>query len=369
MEKVLYLTVRNSFYLHKYVSQVRAWNDLGYECISFNLNYSITSFVKLNMALKSVNIVYLRHDIYSNFIWRILKLMLTNKKIIVEIPTPINVYFYEQSLRAKKWKAIINSLIIKANLSNIVKSADIIIEMAEERDLTVLNQKEKIFLWQNGMNNPESYGFSILSIEEQKKQIIKFQNKFEFNLLVVANLADYHGVDRVVKGIYEYYKTSISQRYLVKLHIVSGDSEALIIIKKLVTELNLSDYVILHGHKNLMELHSLFEMANLAIGSIGFHRIFLDSGAPLKAREYFLYGLPTIINYFDYDLSPTEFVTNCDRNDNPVNINEVISFYHGLILKYNDNLGYKIHNFAITNLLWAHKVKSLVDFCKMKQVI
>ena len=56
-----------------------------------------------------------------------------------------------------------------------------------------------------------------------------------------------------------------------------------------------------HGHLSPGAYGPLLARADVAIGTLAFHRAGLHEGSPLKTREYLAYGLPVVIGYRDTD--------------------------------------------------------------------
>lgn len=94
----------------------------------------------------------------------------------------------------------------------------------------------------------------------------------ELHLIGVAEVHYWHGFDRLVRGLAEYYRTN--PEYKVYFHIVgplSGEREREEILP-VIRDHHLEEYVILHGPLHGEELDEQFERADFAIGSLGRHR-------------------------------------------------------------------------------------------------
>jgi hypothetical protein len=65
--------------------------------------------------------------------------------------------------------------------------------------------------------------------------------------------------------------------------------------------INVPDNVLFHGFLGKDVYHQILASADVAIGTLGLHRIGLNEMAPLKLREYLAYGLPSITAYRDTD--------------------------------------------------------------------
>ena len=74
-----------------------------------------------------------------------------------------------------------------------------------------------------------------------------------------------------------------------------------------------------------------FQTADIAMGSLGMHRIGLSSGSVLKLREYTARGLPSVIGYNDSMISKDEpFLLQIPADESPLNIDQLIIFYQGM---------------------------------------
>lgn len=94
----------------------------------------------------------------------------------------------------------------------------------------------------------------------------------ELHLIGVAEVHYWHGFDRMVNGMAEYYRTNPD--YKVYFHIIgplSGEREREEILP-VVRNNHLEPYVIMHGPLHGEELDIQFERADFAIGSLGRHR-------------------------------------------------------------------------------------------------
>jgi hypothetical protein len=96
--------------------------------------------------------------------------------------------------------------------------------------------------------------------EEEKKGV--------FNLLGVAEIHFWHGYDRVIQGLFKYYKSDGIKKE-VHFHIVGdGCEKDNIELKELTAKLGMSKYVHFHGNKRSDELDSFFELADFCIASL-----------------------------------------------------------------------------------------------------
>ena len=124
------------------------------------------------------------------------------------------------------------------------------------------------------------------------------------HLIGVAEVHYWHGYDRLIAGLGEYYKNGIGNMKDVRdvyFHIVggiwSGDlygSAYAPGIQTLIDKYGLHDKVILHGQMFGQPLDDLFNQCIFAIGSLGRHRNGITIIKTLKNREYATRGIPFI---------------------------------------------------------------------------
>lgn len=163
-----------------------------------------------------------------------------------------------------------------------------------------------------------------VDINEQK--VKQYRNKDgKIVLLAVASLSKWHGYERVIQGLYDYYSNG-GQRNII-FNIV-GIGNQLGYYKCLIDEYQISDHVILCGQLIGEQLDAMYDISDIAIGSLGFYKIGLECGAPIKLREYCARGIPFIYGYDDISFSKNNYFTYQVSNDAmPVDIDKIINFY------------------------------------------
>ncbi|KHC90377.1 glycosyl transferase group 1 [Thermotoga sp. Mc24] len=178
------------------------------------------------------------------------------------------------------------------------------------------------------------------------------------NLIGVARLRYWHGYDRVVRGLWEYYRRTPERK--VYFHIV-GDGPELPRLKKLTKKLELEEYVVFHGPKHGGELDRLFDSSHVAVASLGMHRSNLKTGSTLKVREYCARGIPFVVGYKDVDFPEDfPFLLRIPSDESPVDIQKVISFYEEL-KKTHPDYPLLMRKYAEEHLSWEIKMKPLVE--------
>ena len=176
----------------------------------------------------------------------------------------------------------------------------------------------------------------------------------QIHLIGVAEIHYWHGYDRLLQGLAEYYK--INPCYKVYFHIVGEFTaqrereECIPIIKNN----HLATYVILHGRLCGKALDALFEHCDLGIGSLGRHRSGITYIKTLKNREYAARGIPFIYSEVDEDFETQPYIMKIPANESPVNIPEVIEFYHKINLTPN-----KIRE-SVNHLSWKEQMDKVI---------
>lgn len=174
-------------------------------------------------------------------------------------------------------------------------------------------------------------------------------------IIGVANINKWHAWDRVIKGIHLYYQNELREIEIVFRIVGEGPScEAL---RQLTEKLDLKDHVLFAGPKTGDDLDKEFENADLAMGTLGLHRIGLASTSVLKLREYTARGLPSVIGY-DETVIPTStaFVHSFPPNDQPLNIEELVSFYTELKVSRQE-----IRKFAEEHFSWSKVLQAVLE--------
>ena len=115
------------------------------------------------------------------------------------------------------------------------------------------------------------------------------KSKESITLIGVANISKWHGYERIIKGMYDYYNSMPTKNVILNL---IGNGQELENLKILVNKYNLKEKVIFQGVKSGKELSYLFKSAHVAVGSLGMYRIGINNGSTLKAKEYAARGIP-----------------------------------------------------------------------------
>ena len=285
---------------------------------------------------ESIDLVYIRsfHNANPFTIHLIKQLKTMGARVIMEIPT----YPYDQEYVTPGMRVY---LTIDRHFRH---------KLARELDAIItFSDKEKIFgvptiRISNGID------FDAIPLKQRIND-----TSHELHLIGVAEVHYWHGFDRLIQGLAEYYLQE--QSYKVFFHIVgqlSGERERQEIIPAIYNN-GLTPYVILHGARYGKELDELFEQADLGIGSLGRHRSGIDKIKVLKNREYAARGLAFTYSETDEDFDNMPYVWKVPANETSMDIQKLIEFHQSIHLQ-----PIEIRN-SIANLSWKHQMQEVIN--------
>ena len=177
----------------------------------------------------------------------------------------------------------------------------------------------------------------------------------ELNLIGVAEIHNWHGFDRIVNGLANYYTKK--QNYIIRFHVVGYffSSEIENEFKNTIQKNHMEEYVILYGKKHGEELDRIFDKCDFGIGSLGRHRVGIDKIKTLKNREYAARGIPFIYSETDSDFDTQAYVLKAPADESPINIYDIIEFYR------NNSMSPKDIRNSIKELSWEHQMEKVIN--------
>lgn len=177
----------------------------------------------------------------------------------------------------------------------------------------------------------------------------------KIRLLCVANERNYHGVDRLLKGMHTYNGNNSCRK--VTLCLVGEYMNSTV---NLVKSLNLEGIVTFTGKLSGERLDMVYDNSDIGIGALAHHRIGMYSGSSLKTKEYFAKGLPFIYGWrepaFD-DSYP--YALRVPLDETPISIDEIVSFFDRI--KNEDYLN-EMREFALDNYSWDREFERVFDY-------
>lgn len=293
---------------------------------------SITKYAKDNQ----IDFVYIRSNHNANpfTIWMVKQMKKAGMKVVMEIPTyPYDSEYYAQGMG----KYILFDRIFRNRLAYYLDA------------IITFSDYDQIF-GQRTIRISNGIDFNSVKL----KTIINDTSK-ELNLIGVAEIHKWHGFDRLVTGLTNYY--SQHQDYTVRFHVVGyfysqeGEDE----FKRLISEHNMDNYVILYGKKHGKELDDIFNQCDFGIGSLGRHRAGIQKIKTLKNREYAARGIPFIYSETDSDFDHKPYVLKAPADETPIDIQEIVKFYKHLSFSPQ-----KIRD-SIKDLSWENQMRIVIN--------
>lgn len=283
---------------------------------------------------EQISFVYIRyyHNANPFTIHLVRAIKKLGAKVVLEIPT----YPYDQEFIDQKLSLCMDKLF----RHTLCKQLDAVITFSNDTEIF----GQRTIRISNGID------FSSIPL---RKQVRTMEN--ELHLIGVAEIHFWHGFDRVINGLKDYYAQAPS--YKVYFHIVgnlSGERERHEIEMPIQT-CGLSPYVILHGAKHGRELDALFEKADFAIGSLARHRSGIYNIKTLKNREYAARGFGFIYSETDDDFERMPYILKAPADETPIDIPKLIAF-----CKQQSTSPQDIRD-SIRHLSWNEQMKKVCD--------
>ena len=266
------------------------------------------SFIANYVSQEKIALVYIRsfHNANPFTIHMVKQLKHAGAKVVMEIPT----YPYDQEYVTRFMK--LELAVDRCFRHSLVRKMDGIITFSDAREIF----GKKTIRISNGID------FDAVPVKQHIND-----TSSELHLIGVAEVHYWHGFDRIISGLAEYYQTP--RDYKVYFHIVgalSGERERQKILP-LIKQYQLEPNVILLGAHRGKTLDQLFEHADFAIGSLGRHRSGITNIKTLKNREYAARGLAFVYSETDSDFDNRPYVLKAPADESPIDIENLIAFY------------------------------------------
>lgn len=256
-----------------------------------------------------------------------------------EIPT---YPFLKEHIIARQWRDLVSELIFSKALYALVDHFFLITDTPSERKIPFKN-------WTRITN-----GINVDRIPV-RSAVRPFHEGLY--LLGLANVAFWHGYDRVIKGLADYYSDA-KNKFPIFFHI-AGEGAALSSLKQMAMDLGVEKRVIFHGPVYGEELEELFNRCQIGVASLGGHRKKLMETSELKAREYCARGMPFFMSMKDPDFDlGLEFIHYVPEDDSAINIEDIVHFSRSMI-ENSDAVIKEMRAYAELHLDWKKTMKKV----------
>ena len=180
------------------------------------------------------------------------------------------------------------------------------------------------------------------------------------HLIGVAEVHYWHGFDRLVAGIGEYYKHGgrrevyfdivggVHPNYMHNLPQAPG-------FQVLIDKYGINDHIIFHGQLFGEQLDNVFNQSQFAIGSLARHRSGITVIKTLKNREYATRGIPFVYSEQDSDFDHQPYVMKVPADESPIDIGQIIDFV--------DNHRFRPEEIrqTVSHLTWKIQMQKVID--------
>ncbi len=212
-------------------------------------------------------------------------------------------------------------------------------------------------------------GIDFNSIKKHHHVITTSRKRLD--LCVVAAFAYWHGADRLLKGLIDYYQNVFNCRkedvYTdgVFVHMVGeGSDEIMQQLYKLAENPVVANRIKFYGYKQGVELDEIYDNCNLAIASLGLHRLNIAGASTLKSREYLARGIPFVYSstIFEFQKDPVDFALQVSTDEKNIDIQEIIKFYNTITEKYGEKVTDIIRNYGLEHVALPKTMKVLEEY-------
>ncbi|QQU18956.1 glycosyltransferase family 4 protein [Enterococcus casseliflavus] len=349
IEKKIYKQIeefeKNNFTIYKAINPKRNIFYLIRNVIPF---FSKQYFMSDNINWIEYDFVYIRKGavLDKSVIDLLTKIKLQNPQILIIMEIPTYPYINE----------------FKGLLKWIIKSKE---------KLWVPKLKLYVDLFVTYSDDKKIYDIPCLNISNaydfpERPPLIKCSSD-SIQLLGVAALCFYHGYDRVIEGLNNYYQSSKSQRQ-IQFQLV-GDGPVLKEYEQLVKKYQLEDKVTFHGRIAFSDLDRFYQTADIGIDSLARHRSGVFYNSSLKGKEYLAKGLPIISGVkTELDSENLSFYYKIPNDDTPLDIEKVVEWYDSL----RKNMSKKeltnfIYKYGKSNYTFEKTFQPVVDYLKERE--
>lgn len=187
-------------------------------------------------------------------------------------------------------------------------------------------------------------------------------------MIAVASLGFWHGYDRMIMGLAEYYNSKEKDKRNIVFHLV-GDGKELDKYHRMIEKYYLEDHVILYGKKVGQELDHLYDKCDIAVDTLGRHRSKIFYNSTIKGKDYLMKGLPIISGVkteLDSDID-FPYYLRVPADDTPIKMKSIISFYDKI---YNnkdyDEISLRIRKYGLEKYNVNTCMKPILN--EMKQI-
>lgn len=317
----------------------------------FPLNFTNKSINELNITkridIRKYDFIYIRMWMLIGAFCKMLREIKTkhkNIKIILEIPT----YPFEGELKGlRKMYFFILRHYYKRYIRKYI-------------DKITTYSKDDV-IW-NVSTIRISNGINLKKIKLKKEKV----EDNSIHMIGVANIHFWHGYDRLIEGIYQYYKNGGKRRFV--FHIIgNGEAREVKKYKNLVKKYKLDKHIIMHGKCYNEELDCLYDISDIGIDALGRHRSGVYYNSSLKGKEYGAKGL-LILSGVETELDKYKnylYYYRVSANDDFIDMKGVEMFFDSVYFgKNREEIAMEIRKFTKEHFAYPMVFKPVIQYLK-----
>lgn len=277
-----------------------------------NRKLPFTGLYRWDISLENiskVDCIYIRYQASDYQLIRMLKnIKKSNSKIKILVEIPTYPYDNEIILSFKNFPIVMKDRWNRKKLFKLVN-----------RVITFSNDEEIFNISTIVLSNA-------VNVEKTSVKKITCPNE-DINVIAVANYVFWHGYDRFIRGMHEYYSRSLKHTK-INLYMVGGGDE-IEKYKKLVDLYNLQSYVKFCGKMDGKDLDEIYNKCEIGLDAMGRHRSEVFYNSSLKGKEYGAKGIP-IVSGVETELDSDrnyKYYLRVPADESNINMEIIIDFY------------------------------------------
>lgn len=282
---------------------------------------------------------YIRYDFSDKWFLDFLKFQKEKGiKTVLEIPT----YPYDGEIAEGRFKRLrIEDQYYREQLSQYVKW---VATNSEAKDIWGMSCVKLL----NGVDM-EAHPLHLKSRTEKK-----------IVLIGVSIMAIWHGYERVLEGLYNYYHNKGEYDFLFK---IVGEGNEKNRYRALVSEYDLQSRVEFCGMLGGEELNQQYALSDIAVSSLGLYKTGIQDVTPIKGAEYCARGIPFLCGYYDMRFpDKADYIMTVPNSPEPIDMYQVIEFYENIA----NQEGYqkRMRDYAQEHFTWESIMEPIVGLLK-----
>ena len=177
------------------------------------------------------------------------------------------------------------------------------------------------------------WGIPVLNIKNAiDPESYKLRNQIHVDgvirLIMVSTFWQWHGIDRLVRGMIDYFKQQ-DKKYNIYLSLI-GEGPELNKVLELAGNDLIKDHVFFFPSSYGSALNQLFDQADIAIGTLAIDRVNHEECSALKHREYGARGIPFVYGGSDLSFDGKDYILRLPLVEKPIDFNAIVAFYEYL---------------------------------------